>query len=68
MRVTKIIREYVEKTIKEKMPFGEPTTTYKQHAKALGEYATHKLSLGSHVQKKREEHVAIAHAPLATEV
>lgn len=25
MRVTKIIREYVEKTIKEKLPYGEPT-------------------------------------------
>lgn len=37
MRVTKIIRDYVEKTIKEKMPYGEPTATYKQHAKALGD-------------------------------
>ena len=37
MRVTKIIREYVEKTIKEKIPYGEPTTTYQQHAKALGD-------------------------------
>ena len=35
MRVTKIIRDYVEKTIKEKIPYGEPTQTYKQHSKAL---------------------------------
>lgn len=25
MRVTKIIREYVEKTVKERMPYGKPT-------------------------------------------
>ena len=37
MRVTKIIREYVEKTIKEKMPYGEPTTTYKQHCQSLSD-------------------------------
>ena len=37
MRVTKIIREYVEKTIKEKMPYGEPTTTYKQHCQCLND-------------------------------
>ena len=37
MRVTKLIREYVEKTITAKMPFGEPTTTYKQHSKALSD-------------------------------
>ena len=35
MRVTKIIREYVEKTIAAKMPYGEPTTTYKQHCQSL---------------------------------
>lgn len=35
MRVTKIIREYVEKTIKEKLPYGEPTATYKQHQQCL---------------------------------
>ena len=35
MRVTKIIREYVEKTIREKIPYGEPTQIYKQHSKAL---------------------------------
>ena len=37
MRVTKIIREYVEKTIKEKMPYGEPTATYKQHCQSLND-------------------------------
>ena len=37
MRVTKIIREYVEKTIVAKMPYGEPTETYKQHSKALSD-------------------------------
>ena len=37
MRVTKIIREYVEKTIKEKMPYGEPTITYKQHCQSLND-------------------------------
>ena len=30
MRVTKIIREYVEKTITAKMPYGEPTAEYKE--------------------------------------
>ena len=30
MRVTKIIREYVEKTITAKMPFGKPATDYKE--------------------------------------
>ena len=29
MRVTKLIREYVEKTITAKMPYGEPTKQYK---------------------------------------
>lgn len=37
MRVTKLIREYVEKTITAKMPYGEPTATYKQHSKALND-------------------------------
>ena len=37
MRVTKIIREYVEKTIMEKMPYGEPTITYKQHCQSLSD-------------------------------
>lgn len=37
MRVSKIIREYVEKTIKEKMPYGEPTITYKQHCQSLSD-------------------------------
>jgi hypothetical protein len=35
MRVSKIIREYVEKTITAKMPYGEPTITYKQHCQSL---------------------------------
>lgn len=29
MRVTKLIREYVEKTVTEKMPYGAPTQEYK---------------------------------------
>lgn len=37
MRVTKIIREYIEKTIVAKMPYGEPTTTYKQHCQSLND-------------------------------
>lgn len=37
MRVTKIIREYVEKTITAKMPYGEPTITYKQHCQSLSD-------------------------------
>ena len=35
MRVTKLIREYVEKTITSKLPYGEPTTTYNQHKTSL---------------------------------
>lgn len=37
MRVTKIIREYVEKTIIAKMPYGEPTITYKRHCQSLSD-------------------------------
>ena len=37
MRVSKIIREYVEKTIAAKMPYGEPTITYKQHCQCLND-------------------------------
>ena len=37
MRVTKIIREYVEKTIIAKMPYGEPTATYRQHCQSLND-------------------------------
>lgn len=37
MRVTKIIREYIEKTIAAKMPYGEPTITYKQHCQSLND-------------------------------
>lgn len=35
MRVTKLIREYVEKTITTKLPYGEPTETYKKHKQCL---------------------------------
>ena len=37
MRVSKIIREYVEKTITAKMPYGEPTITYKRHCQSLSD-------------------------------
>ena len=37
MRVTKLIREYVEKTITAKMPYGEPTTTYQRESRALSD-------------------------------
>jgi hypothetical protein len=37
MRVTKIIREYVEKTITTKMTFGEPTENFKAARKLLDE-------------------------------
>lgn len=37
MRVTKLIREYVEKTITAKMPYGEPVQVYKRESKALSE-------------------------------
>lgn len=37
MRVSKIIREYVEKTITAKMPYGEPTATYKRHCQSLND-------------------------------
>ena len=37
MRVSKIIREYVEKTIIAKMPYGEPTITYKRHCQSLSD-------------------------------
>lgn len=40
MRVTKIIREYVEKTITAKMPYGEPTATYNQHRQSLTDLTT----------------------------
>lgn len=35
MRVTKLIREYVEKTINTKLVYGEPTETYKKHKQCL---------------------------------
>ena len=35
MRVTKLIREYVEKTITAKMPYGEPTEQFKAARKRL---------------------------------
>ena len=37
MRVTKLIRDYVEKTITEKIPYGEPVQTYKRESKALSD-------------------------------
>lgn len=37
MRVSKIIRDYVEKTIIAKMPYGEPSITYKQHCQSLND-------------------------------
>lgn len=37
MRVTKLIREYVEKTITAKMPYGEPCAIYKQHCQSLND-------------------------------
>ena len=47
MRVTKLIREYVEKTVEAKMPFGYPDTAYKAASaelqakrKALNEQVT----------------------------
>lgn len=37
MRVTKLIREYVEKTITTKLPYGEPHHTYNQHKASLND-------------------------------
>lgn len=37
MRVTKLIREYVEKTIETKILYGEPVQTYKRESKALSD-------------------------------
>ena len=37
MRVTKLIREYVEKTITTKMVFGEPTEKFREARKLLDE-------------------------------
>ena len=37
MRVTKLISEYVRKTIEAKLPYGEPTQTYKQNKQALAD-------------------------------
>lgn len=37
MRVTKLIREYVEKTITAKMPYGEPTEQFKAACKRLND-------------------------------
>ena len=46
MRVTKLIREYVEKTIISKMPYGEPTAQYKaakEHMSTLHENLNEQL-------------------------
>lgn len=40
MRVTKIIREYVEKTIIAKMPYGAPTAEYKAACSKMNELHT----------------------------
>ena len=40
MRVTKIIREYVEKTITAKMPYGAPTAEYKAACSKMGKLKT----------------------------
>ena len=37
MRVTKLIRDYVEKTIVTKIPYGEPIQAYKRESKALSD-------------------------------
>ena len=37
MRVTKLIRDYVEKTIEAKISYGEPVQAYKQESKALSD-------------------------------
>ena len=37
MRVTKLIREYVEKTITDKLPYDEPHHTYNQHKTSLSD-------------------------------
>ena len=40
MRVTKLIREYVEKTITAKMPYGAPTAEYKAACSKMNELHT----------------------------
>jgi hypothetical protein len=40
MRVSKIIREYVEKTITAKMPYGAPTAEYKDACARMNELRT----------------------------
>ena len=37
MRVTKLISEYVRKTIETKIPYGEPVQAYKRESKALSD-------------------------------
>lgn len=37
MRVTKLIRDYVEKTIETKISYGEPVQAYKRESKALSD-------------------------------
>ena len=38
MRVTKIIREYVEKTVNTRLTFGEPVKKFQEAKKAMEEY------------------------------
>ena len=40
MRVTKLIREYVEKTITAKMPYGSPSAEYKAACSKMNELQT----------------------------
>jgi hypothetical protein len=61
MRVTKLIREYVEKTITAKMPYGEPTTQYKaarEHMNTLYE------NLNEQLRDVAKELVVIANSEL----
>lgn len=59
MRVTKLIREYVEKTITAKMPYGAPTAEYKVACSRLNELATEiKDKVAKYAKKLCEEATA----------
>ena len=51
MRVTKLIREYVEKTITAKMPYGAPKEDYEAASKKLND-------LGTEINEKVEAYAA----------
>ena len=51
MRVTKLIREYVEKTITAKMPYGAPKEEYEAASKKLND-------LGTEINEKVEAYAA----------